>query len=116
MNPELKKALDKELNKDRARRSKVWILLILGVVVVLAIYTPVFSESVVGETTAVSAKDRGGIIQIQLKVRLDSGDEIFVLVDNNPDHSPGQKVEVSKLTTVVGMASYQFIRFVDEDT
>ena len=113
MKPELKKALDKELKKDRIRRSKIWAILVLGVVLVLAIYTPVFSERIIGETIALSVKDRGGISNVQLKVKLESGKEVFVLVDSDVDHTAGQKVEISQMKSLFGMASYQFIQHIE---
>ena len=113
MNVELNKAFDKELKKELNRGRRVWFLLALGVILILMVYTPVFSTTVQGETIGVSVKDRGGEPKFQLKVKLDTGKVITIIVSNDVHHISGRKVELSKTTSVVGMATYQFIQYVE---
>lgn len=82
----------------------------------LVIYTPVYSERVYGKTTELTVKERANDSKIQMKAKLDSGKVIVILVDNNFEHLTGRKVEISKTASVAGMASYQFIQYVDSDT
>lgn len=112
MKLELEKAFDKELKKELNKSRRKWLVLATGIILVLVIFTPVFSKSIYGETTGLTVKDRGNVSKIQMKVKLDSGKVIVILVDNNLKHLIGQKVEVSKMTSVVGMASYQFVQYV----
>lgn len=116
MNLELKKAFDKELKKDRNKRRRIWLFLAVGIVLVLVIFTPIFSERVYGEATELTIKERSDISKIQMKVKLDSGKVIVILVDSKLNHITGRKVEISKMTSIAGMASYQFVQYVETDT
>ena len=113
MKPELEKALNKELKKEWLKSRGKWLVLGLGIVLILAVYTPVFSNTIYGQTTALTNKDRGHESKVQMKVKLDSGQEITILADKNVNHVEGERVEISKMTSVVGMATYQFIRYVE---
>jgi tRNA A22 N-methylase len=72
----------------------------------LVIYTPVYSERVYGKTTELTVKERANDSKIQMKAKLDLGKVIVILVDNNFEHLTGRKVEISKMASVAGMASY----------
>jgi len=116
MNLNKKKAIDRELRKERNKRLRIWLLLIAGLVLIMAVLTPVFSERVNGTTTELATKDRSDVSKIRVKVKLDSGKTIVVMADSDLKHVTGRKVEISKMTSVAGMASYQFIQYVESDT
>jgi len=116
MSLKLNKAIDKELKKERFRSARKWLLLAMGIILVLVIYTPIYSERIYGETIELTEKERTNDSKIQIKVRLDSGKVIVILVDDGFEHLTGRKVEISKMTSVAGMASYQFIQYVESDT
>lgn len=115
MNLKLKNAIDKELRKERNKRRRIWVLLVTGLVLIMAVLTPVFSERVYGITTELATKDRSDVSKTRVKVKLDSGKVIVVMADSDLKHGTGQKVEISKMTSVAGMASYQFIQYVGSD-
>ncbi len=111
MNQKLNKAFDKELKKELNRGRRVWIGVGLAILLVLAAYTPVFTETVHGETVDLTARDRGGVSNLQLKVKLKSGKEVNVFASDDVRHSTGRKVAISKATSVFGMATYQFVKY-----
>ncbi len=113
MNPDRKKAIDRELRKERNKVRRRWLIVVGGFLLVLAIFTPIFSESEYGVVAGISAKEQGASAKLQMKVNLDSGKKTVILVESDPEHSPGRKVELSKMTSVAGMATYQFVRYVD---
>lgn len=113
MKLELEKAFDKELKKELRKSRRIWLILAIGIIFVLVVYTPIFSKSVYGETTELVTKDRGHGSKIQMKVKLDSGKVIVVLVDDNFKHFSGQRVEITKMTSAVGLGSYQFVQHVE---
>lgn len=113
MNRDLQKAFDKELKKDLNRSRRTWFLIAGSIIFVLAVFTPIFSSSVYGETVEVAVKDRSDVARTSIKVKLDSDEVVVIFVDNKYEHFIGQKVEVSKMSSAVGMASYQFTRYVN---
>ncbi len=115
MNQKLNKAIDREIKKESIRRSRKWILLGLGILLVLAVYTPVFSERMTGETVGFKVDGVGNTAKIQMKIRADSGKDIAILVDKGTEQHLGRKVEISKMTSVAGMASYQFVGYLEAD-
>ncbi len=116
MKLELEKAFDKELKKELNKSRRIWLFLAIGIILVLAIFTPIFSKSIYGETTELAVKDRSDVSKIRMKVKLNSGKVIVILVDNDLEHLTGRKVEILKMTSVAGMASYQFVQYVESDT
>ena len=116
MNQRLNKAIGREIKKEKIRRSWKWFVLTLGVLLVLAIYTPVFSERLIGETVGFKVDGVGNTAKIQMKIRPDSGKDISILVDKGTEQHLGRKVEISKMTSVAGMASYQFVGYLEADS
>ncbi|MEM7562296.1 MAG: hypothetical protein AAF353_04495 [Pseudomonadota bacterium] len=115
MNRDLQKAFDKELKKELNRDRRVWLFIALAIVGVLSVFTPIFSESVHGVTVEVDENDRSHVAKTRIVVKLDSGGEVAVFVDSTLDHYVDQRVEVTKMVSVVGMASYQFSRYATSD-
>ena len=106
------KAIDKAIRQERHIGLRKWIMLIIGILVVLIIYTPIFSERITGETIGFRTDDVGNVSKIEMRIKLDTGDEIAILVDKNVVEHVGRKVEISKMKSVAGMSSYQFIQYV----
>ena len=101
------------MKKELRRGRRVWIVIGMAIVLVLAFYTPIFSQTVPGQTMQVLSQDRGGITNFQLKVKLDSGNEVVVFASPDTDHRVNAKVEITKTTSVFGMSTYQFLRYVE---
>ncbi|NNC98899.1 MAG: hypothetical protein HKN85_01830 [Gammaproteobacteria bacterium] len=113
MKPDLKKALDREIRLERNRKLVKWLAVAAGVVFILAIYTPVFSERIYGQAIGLSGNDRSSTSKIQIKVKLESGKEVVLTADESLEKLAGRKVEISKMKSIFGMASYQFVQYVD---
>lgn len=115
MNQDRKKAIDRELRREGLRRWRKWLFVGAGVLLVLGIYTPVFSERVTGEVTGFGEEGAGNAGRIQMRLKLDPDGKIAILVDRDLNRLVGRRVEVSRMTSVAGMASYEFIRYLDPD-
>ena len=111
MKEDQRKALDRELRRERFRGKRTWILIILGVVLVLGIYTPVLLTTLQGETIAAEARERGGSVKMELKVRLASGEVVSMIAEANEPHRAGANVEISRMRSLAGITTYQFVRY-----
>ena len=113
MKKEAKEKLDKEILKSKVKFYAIFIVPILIFVSIMTVFYSMSSSNL--EVTAVkyTAEQTEFGNMIIMWANLDNGTTIRVSMPNNVEIRQGGKAEVIQTSTLIGVSTYKFVRYVN---